>query len=432
MASTSHRPALRIAEAPPAGRALSRVGPEATAEGVKVVLLVAATAQSLLDNVDRVATGFTADMVGIIPALNTDADLMRENQLSICGNLSAIFTTWANKQPLSGLTIAAENLVLAHSLLHRGTPLEALFRPYRVGLPLFWRIWTEAIARFVDDQQVLVQALVATHAEMSDYFDRTMHALMVEYEAEHQRWISHDLARRNETIRALLSEESSPAPDRDALNHNFDAYQTALVVWTDSLANTDALETLGNDIADQLKPLTHVCLTASTTTMWVWLATDRPIGASDIESIGRDTELRIAVGRSMQGLCGFRSSHSQALRTQQVAICRGRRDPGHLTTYDDVEIAALMISGERATASDFVHHELGALAADTQAMRRLRDTLAIYLAEGHNARRAAERLFLHKNTILYRVDRAQSLLPNPIQLRQLEIQLALRLVDFID
>ena len=53
--------------------------------------------------------------------------------------------------------------------------------------------------------------------------------------------------------------------------------------------------------------------------------------------------------------------------------------------------------------------------------------MRIYLREGENAPRAAQRLYTHRNTVLQRVAHAEELLGHPIPDRRLELALALEL-----
>ena len=52
-------------------------------------------------------------------------------------------------------------------------------------------------------------------------------------------------------------------------------------------------------------------------------------------------------------------------------------------------------------------------------------TLAVYFGTGENASEAADRLFLHRNSLLYRLERIQNL--TGLDLRDSEVRLALRL-----
>jgi DNA-binding PucR family transcriptional regulator len=61
----------------------------------------------------------------------------------------------------------------------------------------------------------------------------------------------------------------------------------------------------------------------------------------------------------------------------------------------------------------------------------LRETVLAWLAEGGNARRAAERLHAHKNTVLYRLQRAQQLIGRPLDEGRGDLELALNALRWL-
>ncbi len=93
--------------------------------------------------------------------------------------------------------------------------------------------------------------------------------------------------------------------------------------------------------------------------------------------------------------------------------------------YEEIEAVSLL-SGDNERLGRFVERTLGPLAAPDEGTARLRETLLAWLAEGGNARRAAERLHAHKNTVLYRLQRAQRLLDRSLDEGRGELELALR------
>src|SRR5690606_17045817 len=118
----------------------------------------------------------------------------------------------------------------------------------------------------------------------------------------------------------------------------------------------------------------------------------------------------VAIGSIDSGLAGFRNGHQEAVHAQHVAntSVSGAR----VFRYDDLELVSLMAE-EQERMRRFVSRALGGLTDDDPATARLRETLAVYFAEGANARCAAERLNVHKNTVLYRIRSAESLLGRP-------------------
>jgi DNA-binding PucR family transcriptional regulator len=73
----------------------------------------------------------------------------------------------------------------------------------------------------------------------------------------------------------------------------------------------------------------------------------------------------------------------------------------------------------------WVIETLGSLADDDDHPARLRDTLHVFLQENGSFKATAERLILHKNTVQYRVRKAEEGLGRPIEGDRLHVELAL-------
>ena len=89
------------------------------------------------------------------------------------------------------------------------------------------------------------------------------------------------------------------------------------------------------------------------------------------------------------------------------------------------------MTGDRQALREFVAAQLGPLGARTPAAARLRETLTVYLEDAGNATRAAARLHTHKNTVRYRVQRAEETLGRPVTEDRLALELALRVVQIL-
>jgi DNA-binding PucR family transcriptional regulator len=136
-----------------------------------------------------------------------------------------------------------------------------------------------------------------------------------------------------------------------------------------------------------------------------------------------EDRIRFAFGEPALGVAGFRRTHQQALSAQAVALAAG--PSGQLvTTFGEVAPLALM-SGSIELLRIWVTETLGALADDDEHNARLRDTLRVFLEENGSYKTTAERLTLHKNTVQYRVRKAEESLRRPISQDRLHIELAL-------
>jgi len=160
---------------------------------------------------------------------------------------------------------------------------------------------------------------------------------------------------------------------------------------------------------------------------WAWLPLgsrpDIAVPGLSATGIGAADGIRFAIGTPAPGLPGFRRTHQQALSAQAVALAAG--PSGQLVTgFGEVAPLALM-SGSTELLRFWVAETLGALADDDEHNARLRDTLRVFLQENGSYKTTAERLTLHKNTVQYRVRKAEESLRRPIGPDRLQLELAL-------
>ena len=159
---------------------------------------------------------------------------------------------------------------------------------------------------------------------------------------------------------------------------------------------------------------------------WVWL----PLGASDTfipsdayTRTGPEPLVRFAFGTAASGVSGFRRTHQQALSAYGIALAAGGAAK-LMTCFSDVAPLALM-AGSIDLVRAWVIETLGSLANDDDHNSRLRDTLSVFLQENGSFKATAERLTLHKNTVQYRVRKAQEGLGGTLGERRLQVELAL-------
>jgi DNA-binding PucR family transcriptional regulator len=122
--------------------------------------------------------------------------------------------------------------------------------------------------------------------------------------------------------------------------------------------------------------------------------------------------VRFAVGDAAAGVPGFRLTHRQAVGAHAVAVHATGPAAQRLTSFRDIAPLALM-SGSTDLMREWVLHTLGSLADDDDQNLRLRETLRVFLAENGSFKAIAERLTLHKNTVQYRVRKAEEGLAPP-------------------
>jgi DNA-binding PucR family transcriptional regulator len=123
-------------------------------------------------------------------------------------------------------------------------------------------------------------------------------------------------------------------------------------------------------------------------------------------------------------------THEEAAAARRMASLLGRR-AGATVRHRNVALLALLSADPRA-ATRFVESELGELAGPDDAMARLRATLQVYLDENVSPLRTSRRLNINKNTVVYRVTKAEEILGHGLLERRQELEAALRLYAVLD
>jgi DNA-binding PucR family transcriptional regulator len=86
-----------------------------------------------------------------------------------------------------------------------------------------------------------------------------------------------------------------------------------------------------------------------------------------------------------------------------------------------------MLAGDLPRARAFVAAQLGPLASATEPVERLRDTMLAFLTSGGSATKVAKELYVHQNTVAYRIKKAEEMLGRKISAGPLELTCALKL-----
>jgi DNA-binding PucR family transcriptional regulator len=96
-----------------------------------------------------------------------------------------------------------------------------------------------------------------------------------------------------------------------------------------------------------------------------------------------------------------------------------------VVTFSEVAPVAMML-GSPDLLRAWVLATLGGLATDDEPHARLRDTLLVFLQSGGSYKATAEQLVLHKNTVQYRIRKAEESLGRPAAGNRHDVELALQ------
>jgi hypothetical protein len=377
---------------------------------------------------ERALTEFAArvnrEITSEVPQITADAGLRRDLETSTHDAIRT-YLSRAPHDPPGALDPPPAARDLGRTLAQRGHDVSVLLRVYRVGLRCLWRQFMADICRAQLDDEQRADVLDFLWDHLSRTVEHVIEELVGVFLDEVEHRMSGAAARRVETVHALLRDEPmDPDVASQRLAHNLHRQQTGLVLWVDNdFPHPDPIALLDSharDIATQLGAARPLTIPSGPRALWAWLATaPRP----DLGALPASDNLRVATGVPASGLTGFRTTHTEAVMAQTVAI--DSASAASVTHYQDVELISCM-SANPAAMRTLVTRELADLAGPEPANVRLRETVLVYLNSGSSAR-AAETLGVHKNTILYRLQQAETLLGHKIDERKLQLEIALRI-----
>jgi DNA-binding PucR family transcriptional regulator len=318
---------------------------------------------------------------------------------------------------------------LAVSIARRGLDLGILLKVYRVAADATWEFMVTVADAIPEDGPDHADVLKFLWGRAGRWINESIEQLMRTYATEREAAFHGAFARRNETIHALLRGEDVPVDTATQdLGHQMRAQHTCVVLWFDDATpevSSADLESLAQAIARDLEAGRPLTLPAGRHELWAWLATRTVPELARITTAVERNTARAAIGGTFPGIDGFRTSHREAVDTQKFVLRSGSASV--VTAYDDVELACL-ISENPEAARHLVERELGKLAEPDLALDVVRETLSHYLRNGSNIVLTATELYVHRNTVRYRLDQAEELVGHPLTERRTEMDVALRLV----
>ena len=372
-----------------------------------------------------------------IPQLREDKPLLALLASSVDSNVGTCLQIMQHRIDLAAVAAPAAAVEYARRLAQRGTPLTALLRAYRVGHACFSDWVLTELARQADDAEMISAATLGMSKIVAGYIDQTSEEMVAAYTQERENWLRNRSAARTARIRDLLSGERIDLTATEAtLGYRLRQYHVGLVCWAGDAAGP----------ADEISRLEHaVCHVAAQaacggepvflprdeSSAWAWL----PLGIRDTfdaaaaSTADADGDIHFAFGDAAKGATGFRLTHRQAIAAQTVALAAGSPPP-RAVAFSEVAPVAMML-GSTDLLRAWVRSTLGALATDDEHHARLRDTLLVFLQTGGSYKTTAERLVLHKNTVQYRIRKAEESIGRPVGENRHDVELALQATHWL-
>lgn len=386
-------------------------------------------AVELLPRTPELALGMAEDLYAAIPELNSieDAGLRAELLGSTEGNIGQVLRLLAHGASADDVVVPHEALEFLRGNVRRGIPLAALLRSYRLGHAWLWERWSQALQDRIEDSGELAAGQDQSSAFMFAYVDKVSDVLVEEFGTERDRMVRSATQLRAEIVRAILAGE---AVDEEVasrrLGYQLRRHHLALRIAS-SGGEIRGLERAVDEAAAALGAGPPLVLASGAARFDVWCGSFTAPATDALASYEPPPGVLVAFGSVGHGIAGFRSSHLEALQAARI----GSLAPGSAVTgYEKVELVSLL-TGDLPRARAFVSRQLGPLASTAEPAGRLRETVLAFLASGGSATRVAKELYVHQNTVAYRVKRAEELLGHKVTERPTELICALTLAGVL-
>ncbi len=371
-----------------------------------------------------------------IRSLDHDARMVDLLTASITENVVAAIHFLEHGGEEEDVEAPSAALVYARALAQRDVPLSALIRAYRIGHNRFVDEAMSDLATHPSQAESLSAAAEFVHRSAL-WIDRICDQVGQAYERERDRWVSSRSGLRQHWVTQVL--DGGPVDigrAEDALAYHFDRWHVGAVLWVDGHVAARDLGALVEDacavIGDRLKALGPALMVPTDereARVW-WPVVDQGVTCGDAvtaDLLGHGVPVRLALGTPGRGVDGFRRTLREAEHAHLVAQAGAAADPARrVVPYAAVAPVALM-AAQPAELRRFVGAVLGELATDDERNGWLRDTLREFLARNRSYAATAEALFLHRNTIQYRVaqalDKCGATLDDPDFVVQVQIAL---------
>ncbi|MEU5844365.1 helix-turn-helix domain-containing protein [Rhodococcus sp. NPDC047139] len=348
------------------------------------------------------------------------------------------------REGLEEIEIPAASYALVRMLARQGFPVSVVDRSNRLAQDSIMRWCLETLAGLSEDSGVAMQAGVAILMRLSAGIDGVSQTLLEVYEAERDTWLLNRNASRTARIQDILAGRPIEVGDAErTLGYRLGQNHLGVIVWSDDVevaggdrsgTGWNGLEQAVTALAERLGARGRVLFDQFdeyTARAWIPLGTAGRIDTSGLSEIvaAWQRPVGVAIGAPHEGIDGFVRTHRQAAQAREVALTSDLPGP-RLVSIDEVGAVALMCTN-LDWARAWVGDVLGRLAVDEPAAAQLRHTVREFLASGGSFVSTADRLHLHRNSVAYRINKAEEQLGRSVREHRLDLENALALCHWL-
>lgn len=312
----------------------------------------------------------------------------------------------------SHLTASFEPIDNVAWYVQHDIPLQQVVRNVHTGQEFLTQELIDCIPALVPGSG-MVSAISRTARDVTNCWSNFISRLTEEYARQHTAWTQSRQGQLAQQVRTVLrgGEVDVPAASR-SLDYDLDAAHTGCVLWFEGIDLDLARHLDPTGLAAELaraamSPAPPLVLSSTSRFINIWFADcAAPVHEAAL-SVSWPAAFRMATGRTAKGLDGFRLTHREAMAATELA--RRSSTLPRVVQYSDVELVS-MLATDPDRAQVFVHRVLGPLAAPGARAQELRDTLAAWIDSDRSIATTSQALFVHRNTVSYRLRQLEEML----------------------
>lgn len=309
-------------------------------------------------------------------------------------------------------------------------PLPEVVRNMHAGQEFLIQELMEAIAQLVPESE-RVAAISRMTRDVTSAWSSFIGRIGEEYHRQQDAWLGDADEQRARLARRLVQlGQGDVAESSQALGYDLELPHVGCVLWFDGV-DLDAVRlfdfpAIAREISTATESTDHL-LAGNGITLELWLGDPRvPVGEV-LASERWPAALRAAVGTPQPGIRGFAATHAEATAAARVA----RHSPSasrRVIAYPEVELLSLLTC-DFDRARSFVRRTLGPIAGTDARSAELRETLAAWIDCRGSVAAASQALYMHRNTVSYRLRQLEELLGGDWD--QTRIRCALTIVEWM-
>lgn len=377
------------------------------------------------ETVNRFVGLIDAEIMQAIPEIAVDPVLVTDLHSSTSSQWRAFLNNVRRTE--HGLELPDPAVDLARSLARRGKEVGMLLKVYLTAHHAVFDFLGGIVDELGDTDPARDQVLKFLWGRADRWMDESIEKLTEIFFEEREHVMEGTRARRAEVIDGLIAGEKVDSAEAGrVLGQSILGWHMAFIVWG---GEADALHSYAEQVAGCLPGSQLFTSLAGSRDLWCWLSGPCEPEADFAHRVAALTAggLRVALGHPGSGAAGFRSSHLEARSAQQLGIAA----PYAPAFVDYREVEILSLASDRPEAlRRMVQREVGALCGQDRNLVPIRDTVLAYFTCRMNVEATAKRLFVHGNTVRYRLARAEELLGHPLADRARQVELALQYVAY--